>query len=76
MHFKQQVRICKGGPESQTKFSSSTHSCESHKGEKHKDRQKSYKNTHSNAVDATKEIKGLTKNKYGVFASPAVRHTL
>ena len=27
-------------------------------------------------MDASQEVKGLTKNSHGVFASPAVRHTL
>ena len=75
-HYKQQANNRKGAAETHTKVSSNSKYSKSHKEGYRKDKQRSNKNIHSNNMDAPQEVKGLTKNSHGVFASPAVRHTL
>jgi hypothetical protein len=75
-HYKQQARNRKGATESHTKFNPRSQSSKYHNGGHRKDKQTSNKNTHSNSMEDMQEIKGLTKNNRGIFATPAVRHTL
>ena len=71
-HYKQQANNRKGETESHTKLNSKSHSSEFHSGGHRKDKQNSNKNMHSNSMEGTQEIKGLTKGYRGTFASPAV----
>ena len=75
-HYKQQANNRKDAIHRQSKFNSKNQSNKSHDGGNHKDNQSSYKNMHSNSMEDKQEIKGLIKNNRGIFASPAVRHTL
>jgi hypothetical protein len=75
-HSKQQASNRKDAAEAQTKVSSASQQNKYHKGGFHKEKQRQNKNFNSNNLDATNDVKGLTKNSHGNFASPAVRHTL
>jgi hypothetical protein len=75
-HYKQQASNRKDATQRHTKFNSKSQSSKFHDGGHRKDKQTSNKNMHSNSMEDKQEIKGLTKNNRGIFASPSVRHSL